>query len=265
MGCLRPDARQVLVAKNKFDVQALIAVARGFSDRVVQCAQACGYEEMGIFNSEMLFLCASLNQYKPRRILESGRARGQSTAMLARLFPDAQIISVELERDTPHDRVARERLSAFKNVDMRYGDSLKLLPALVQDDDVVVIDGPKGPLGIELCLLVSREASPAMTFLHDTHHGQKERQFLEVFWHKASYSDHPQYVQAFRHLDEPIWKHISSQGIEGWEAPATRLGEPQQSYGPTLACLPPIKQRDAKWCLGELKRLARHFPYWRRD
>lgn len=246
------------------DTPSLIPIAAGLASSVVAAAQACGYEEMGILNSEMLFLRACVQPNLPKRIVESGRARGQSTAMLARMFPDAEILSIELDKGTEHDEVAKKRLAGFKNVQLLYGDSLRLMPSLLKDGDVALVDGPKGSLGIELCLRVCATARPSMVFMHDSHHLQLERQFTEAFWPRAFYSDHPAYVEEFRALDEPCWKRMGAASERAWTSPFVREGEAQQSYGPTLACLPTPKIRDAKWMLRELNRLRKRFPRWRR-
>ncbi|MBZ0135248.1 MAG: hypothetical protein K8I27_02605 [Planctomycetes bacterium] len=247
----------------KVEINLVIPVARELALHVLDAAAACGYEEMGVLNSEILFLCACIHPEAPPRIIESGRGRGQSTALLAKLFPKTEIISVELEKGTEHDRIARERLTPFENVQLLYGDSTKLLPRILRNDDVVLVDGPKGPAGVFLCLNACRAATPRMIFLHDTHHGQKERQLTDVFWRGAGYSDHPAYVAEFSHLDSECWKHISDHDIHGWEAPSKRMGEAQPSYGPTLACLPPMRSKDARWCIRELRRLGKRLRRWR--
>ena len=43
----------------------------------------------GIWESEMFLFYAAVKPFAPKQILESGRARGKSTLVLARCFPDA--------------------------------------------------------------------------------------------------------------------------------------------------------------------------------
>src|SRR5205823_9517137 len=54
----------------------------------------------GIWESEMLLFYAAVNPFAPKQILESGRARGKSTLILARCFPKSRIISVEYDRQS---------------------------------------------------------------------------------------------------------------------------------------------------------------------
>src|SRR5437762_9486213 len=86
----------------------------------------------GIWESEMFLFYAAVAPFRPRQILESGRARGKSTLILARCFPDAHIVSVELERDSENAVAAETKLKAFPNVELVYGDSRHILPARLQ-------------------------------------------------------------------------------------------------------------------------------------
>src|SRR5438445_13138626 len=57
----------------------------------------------GIWESEMLLFYAAIKPFAPKQILESGRARGKSTLILARCFPAARIISGEDESESEND------------------------------------------------------------------------------------------------------------------------------------------------------------------
>ncbi len=52
-------------------------------------------ERKGICVSEMFFFYAVVKPMAPRQIIESGRARGESTLALARCFPGVPITSIE--------------------------------------------------------------------------------------------------------------------------------------------------------------------------
>ena len=77
---------------------------------------------------------------KPARIIESGRARGQSTHVLALMFPESEIASIEFDEKSPDCLVAAARLASFKNVQLLFGDSTKLIPSMLIENDVVLID-----------------------------------------------------------------------------------------------------------------------------
>ena len=85
------------------------------------------YERKGILFSEMYFLYLCARHAAPRRILESGRARGQSTLLLSLLFPELPVISLEHDSASPDVAVANERLRGRANVDLRFGDATKIL------------------------------------------------------------------------------------------------------------------------------------------
>src|SRR5256886_12838813 len=64
----------------------------------------------GIWESEMFLFYAAVKPFAPKQILESGRARGKSTLILARCFPDARSISVEYDRRSEHAPAAEAKL-----------------------------------------------------------------------------------------------------------------------------------------------------------
>src|SRR6266436_4138891 len=87
------------------------------------------YERKGILYSEMFFLHLCAQAVKPSRILESGRARGQSTLLLSTMFPDLHVVSIESDPNSPDVRVAQDRLRGRDNVSLRFGDATRILPA----------------------------------------------------------------------------------------------------------------------------------------
>src|SRR5437588_3743404 len=82
----------------------------------------------GIWESEMFLFYAAVKPFAPKQILESGRARGKSTLILSRCFPEARIISVEYERESENAPAAEAKLTNEGNVEVLYGDSLDILP-----------------------------------------------------------------------------------------------------------------------------------------
>src|SRR2546430_8075143 len=64
----------------------------------------------GIWESEMFLFYAAVKPFAPKQILESGRARGKSTLILARCFPDARIVSVEYDRQSENAPAAEAKL-----------------------------------------------------------------------------------------------------------------------------------------------------------
>ena len=114
----------------------------------------------GIWESEMFLFYAAVKPFAPRQILESGRARGKSTLILARCFPESHIISVEYERESENAPAAEAKLKNESNVDLLYGDSREILPQKLQDGDAVLIDGPKDFRAINLAVDLLRTNKP---------------------------------------------------------------------------------------------------------
>lgn len=155
----------------------------------------------GIWESEMFLFFAAVKPCQPSQILESGRARGKSTLILARCFPEARIISVELDRNTDNAGAAEAKLSSCDNVELLYGDSRRILPERLRPGDAVLIDGPKDFRGVELALELLRTGKPCAVFVHDFPPGSSWRRYVERHWPDAFFGDDPLF-EKFRLLDE---------------------------------------------------------------
>lgn len=188
------------------------------------------YERKGILFSEMYFLYLCARHAAPRRILESGRARGQSTLLLSLLFPELPVISLEHDPASPDVAVANERLRGRANVDLRFGDATKILPAEVQSGDIVLIDGPKGFRGLRLALRLLATGRPTLVFVHDCGIGSVERAFLQARVPGVLYSDSIEFAQVAQALDAECWADMpSDRRFNGKRVPV--------AYGYGLACL----------------------------
>jgi len=214
------------------------------------------YEPKGILYSEMFFFCLCARAARAARIVESGRARGQSTLLLAACFADRPILSLEYDERSPDVPVAAARLAGRSNVELRFGDAMRVLPRIVRPGDVVLIDGPKGSRALRLALRILARGHAPMVFLHDVGRGSPERRFLEARLPSTLYSDDPRFARLAHTLDVQARETIPAG--HRWEKDGAPLG-----YGYTLACL----QRTAKtnyrtaWCAavldGLLQRAAR--------
>jgi hypothetical protein len=196
----------------------------------------------GIWESEMFLFYAAVEPFRPRQILESGRARGKSTLILARCFPDAHIISVELERDSENAVAAEAKFKDFGNVELVYGDSRKILPDRLQSGDAVLIDGPKEFRGVELAIELLRTGKPCGVFVHDFPPGSSWRKFVEHEFPQAFFGDDPAFNR-FRVLDQGRDPRVGS-------AEAKR-----GDYG-IFACFPPGLPK-SYWRLRAALMLAR--------
>jgi len=200
------------------------------------------YERKGVLFSEMFFLYLCAQRVAPRRVLESGRARGQSTLLLSVLFPDIPIVSLEHDPGSPDVAVANERLRGRERVDLRFGDATRILPAEVREGDVVLIDGPKGFRGLRLALRLLAPGRPALVFVHDCGVGIAERSFLDRHVPGAIYSDSIEFARIARVLDATCWAGMpANRCFEGDRAPL--------AYGYGLACLPRNPAVPYRWLL----------------
>jgi predicted O-methyltransferase YrrM len=224
-------------------IDHVVAAAKSEIDAYAARVRGLPYERKGILYSEMFFLSLCTRASAPKRILESGRARGQSTLLLAICFPHLPIISLEHDPRSPDVPVAAERLRGRTNVDLRFGDATRLLPRVAQVDDVALIDGPKGWRSVRLALRLLAEGSVRMVFVHDVLPGTPERRFLEKWLPDALYSDDRRFAAIAHGLDAAAADSI----------PAGQRWRPEGDarYGYSLACL----QAPASGGLG-LARLA---------
>lgn len=197
------------------------------------------YETKGVLFSEMFFIFSLLESGKPQQLLESGRARGQSTHVLGLCFPDSRIVSLEHNPNSADVPIAAARLAGLTNVTPLFGDAVKLLPKLLQQGDGVIIDGPKGFRALRLALRLLISGKPAVVFVHDCCQGTPERDFLERYFPRAFFSDHPDFVEKYGFLDQQASNPCEKPDPEDWQ-PYQFFNTQQKSYGFTFACLPCI-------------------------
>lgn len=169
----------------------------------------------------MFLFYAAVKPFAPKQILESGRARGKSTMILARCFPQSRIVSVEYERESENAPAAEAKLKNESNVELLYGDSLEILPQKLQDGDAVLIDGPKDFRALKLAINLLRTGKPCAVFIHDFPTASPQRKFVERNFPNAFFGDDPLF-QSFQRLDV----HRDPRA------------NPQRRYG-VFVCLPP--------------------------
>jgi predicted O-methyltransferase YrrM len=154
----------------------------------------------GIWESEMFLFYAAVKPFAPKQILESGRARGKSTLILARCFPESRIVSVEYERESDNAPAAEAKLKNESNVELLYGDSRELLPERLQPGDAVLVDGPKDFRAVKLAIDLLRMGKPCAVFVHDFPPNSPQRKFVERNFPNAFFGDDPLF-RGFQELD----------------------------------------------------------------
>jgi hypothetical protein len=193
------------------------------------------YEGRGILHSEMALVIDTCRRLSISAVLESGRARAQSTYMLAKYLPDTLIASIEARPTHPDSLFGKERVSAFENVQLFDGDGKNGVVALIDQLPykriAVLLDGPKGLAALELLDRCFRRASNVVVgFIHDMRrkdHGVASpfRVAAEAIHPRAVFSDAPEYAP-FAWMDNDI---LAAGGPVG-PAHEVEYG----SYGPTI-------------------------------
>jgi hypothetical protein len=191
------------------------------------------YEHRGILHSEMALIIHTCRRLGVEIVIESGRARGQSTYMLAKYLPSAEIHSVEL-RDHPDDTIAQERLLPLRNVTFYSGDGNVLIPQLVAlypQPIAILCDGPKGKAAVNIIARCFEYPHVRVGFVHDMrrldhggpspHRAAAVAQFPDV-----KFSDDPNVVSGSSWMDQRI---LEAGGPCGPKHEA-EFG----SYGPTV-------------------------------
>lgn len=193
------------------------------------------YELRGILHSEMALVIHACQARGVRMVIESGRARGQSTYMLAKYLPDVEIHSVEL-RDHPDEQIALERLAGLNNVVLHHGDGANAVPFLAQWANgnkqrvAILLDGPKGAAAVDILDRCFEFPHVVIGFIHDLrrldHGGPSPHRAIAVErLPYAKFTDDPRLIGA-RWMDAGI---IAAGGPAG-PAHEAEFG----SYGPTL-------------------------------
>src|SRR5688572_5923258 len=103
-------------------------------------------------------------------VIESGRARGQSTYMLGKYLPDVDIHSIEL-RDHPDEAFAQERVKHLPNVTLHHGDGNVFVVGLARETvgarTAILCDGPKGAAAVAIIARCFELPHVRVGFVHD--------------------------------------------------------------------------------------------------
>ena len=203
--------------------------------------QSSTFEPKGIFHSELLMAFTVAKELGVEKIIESGRARGQSTELIARFCKEHNIEfhSIEYDKNSPDTEVAEQRLAPFKDVcTLHYGDGFEVMPKLIDEKHtLIIIDGPKGVWAQKLGLLMLKHTNVKAVMFHDTHRDAEDaRPRLERYLGKhLIVSDDYEFVEKYKYLDDDCWE-ITNKYIGGY-APYKRPNKIMRSYAGTLSCV----------------------------
>ncbi len=194
------------------------------------------YESKGIFNSEMLLFVSLTKYFSVNLIIESGRANGQSTKIIAECFknPIYKIISVESNRFSPHVKNSYERLKKYRNLELLFGTSFSLIPELIMEECCILIDGPKTG-AIKLAINCMKNPLVKAVFVHDLTKDSNQRITAKKVFNYYFFTDNKDYVTKFKVLDEKCWLDLKRyKKYRNW-APYRRDNKVTKSYFSTLA------------------------------
>jgi len=234
--------------------------------------KSIGYEERGIIHSEMLAVLSVVKDLNVDFIIESGRARGQSTAILAEALKNSNvsIISIEWMKDE-NSEFAEKRLQEYSNVKLLYGDSnqevLNIVNQVLDKKIAILFDGPKGKDAYKLfAKIITTHNNVIAGFFHDCRRSYRQminpsRDEIYRLFDRVFFTDDEKYITQFKHLDEnciankkQVDEHSWRPYMKGWE----RIG----SYGPTLAVVLPTERDKERWRTSALAPSANRQSSW---
>jgi predicted O-methyltransferase YrrM len=215
--------------------QDIILTAEKTLPKFIKTLEGEEYQLRGILNSEALLLIALTEAFGVSLVVESGRARGYSTYLLAKYFqsehPNLRLISIDLDDSSEDAKYSEQKLGPFKNVSLVYGNANEVIKDQVNEPCIVFIDGPKGDAAIKLSAELLQDERVQAVLVHDLHRGIFARDIAELVFVDSFFTDDESFVERFKHVDANCWKVMASNGYK----PYLRKGEPSESYGHTLA------------------------------
>lgn len=219
----------------RMNKQAIIEAADRIRSTFTSTLEGETYQLRGILNTEALLIAALAEAYGVSLIVESGRARGYSTYLLAKYFqaqrPALRIVSIDLDDTSADAAYSEQKLAPFVNVTLRYGDAKQLIAQQVTEPCLVFIDGPKGDAAIKLAAELLQDERVKAVLVHDLHQDVFTRDIAELVFTETFFSDDEDFVRAFQDLDANCWEVMANTGYK----PYVRAGESTKSYGHTLA------------------------------
>lgn len=188
------------------------------------------YEDRGVFNSEMLLACSIMAELDLKAIVESGRANGHSTEIIARFFPNKKFYSIDTSNKVTKD------FSRYNNLELVTGDSTQIIGDYIKEDCAVFIDGPKGEKALKLAKILLCNETVKVIFIHDLYSPSPERKVAEKAFENIIFSDDEKFVSKFSYLDKDCWETLKRIGGIP-ERPYIRRNREIISYASTLAVI----------------------------
>jgi hypothetical protein len=214
----------------------IITVCNKYVAKFDKVTEGEKFHHRGILNSESLLMNSIISELGIENIFESGRAKGHSTNLFCKFFKEnknMKITSLDFDKNQKDSKFSEKFLSKFKNLNLIYGDSMSLLPKLIEKNSAVFIDGPKGDEAIVLASNLLKNKNVKVIFIHDLAKGFFQRDIVNELFPCAFFTDDLDFVDNFSNLDDICWKVEIFFGF----GPYMRHSHSCDSYGPTLAMI----------------------------
>ncbi|WP_038974434.1 MULTISPECIES: hypothetical protein [Bradyrhizobium] len=164
--------------------------------------------EGSIFPSEMAFFLAVCDSQKIKKVIESGRQDGYSTAILGDWgdHTGAKIISIDLESDQDRAVACRLRLVNYKSLQLVRGNAYAEFGRYALDSrerTAFLTDGPKGAPAISM-MAAALTDHVSVVASHNLHQGSMEYDYFRsigdgsIFYENAIPNPGPNWVELRR-------------------------------------------------------------------
>lgn len=207
------------------------------------------YKARGVLNSEIALFLSAARFARATVVVESGRANGHSTRVLARNLErtETRFYSVELSPIATTDEELAHLFGQQPGFSLIVGDSrvevLSLLNQYPGERFAVLIDGPKGMRSIDFARRLVAEPNVSLVAIHDLRaivdtKPSSIRNAFENSFEFPLFSDALVVVNSLSEMDEGFRRH-SSPDYATPSAPGYQGRQYIASYGPTLGILFP--------------------------
>ena len=167
-----------IIDKQENDFQSLGLTRQSAIKKLDALLEELIGKKFTLFDSEhwLLFSSLSISDNVPSKILEIGTANGITAAILASLFPDAEIVTIDLPQENEKFRLSYNReesfnqyadsrdtlIANFKNVSFVTTNSVNLNNWSEKSFDLIWVDGAHGYLVLPLdlynsCRLIKKD------------------------------------------------------------------------------------------------------------
>jgi len=172
-------------------------------------------------------------------VIESGRARAQSTKVLGSYFTDnkVEIKSIENKKFTQDSIIAMNQLKGYPNIELLYGNSTDLILKQVTRPCTVLIDGPKRHEAIKLCLQIIKDENVKAIGIHDVNKNTIFRHIIRSIFTDTIFSDENNFVSRYSYLDDRVWSTLPKYKMTRDWAPYRVGDKKMENYGPTLGII----------------------------